>query len=220
MKIYILSGSLASGKGTQANLITKFLPNSVHLSTGELFRSEIKAGTKIGKDAKNLIDNGILISDEITNKMVTSFLDALDNDTTVLLDGYPRNKGQILFLEKYIKEKKHTIEKVILLMLEETIAKKRVLGRFRCKNCNAMYNDFFKKVKKDGICDVCGGKEFYRRESDNEKTIENRLSLYKNTILKALSFYEEKNLVINIDAGKSQSEVFKSIKMNVFGISN
>ncbi|MBN1783927.1 MAG: nucleoside monophosphate kinase [Alphaproteobacteria bacterium] len=216
MKLYIFSGSLASGKGTQASLITKFLPNAVHLSTGEIFRAEIEAGTEIGKKAKALIDVGTLVPDDSTNAIVVSFLEALDPTSNVLLDGYPRNEAQVAFLEQYVQEKNHTIEKVILLDLDESVVKKRVLGRFECRHCHVMYNDFFKPTKREGVCDVCGSKEFYRRPSDTEKTIEKRLALYRNTIVKALSFYENKDNFVRIDANKSPSEVFKEIKEKVF----
>lgn len=216
MKLYIFSGSLASGKGTQASLITKFLPNAVHLSTGEIFRAEIDSGTEIGKQVKSLIDVGTLVPDEITNKIVASFLEALDPTANVLLDGYPRNANQVAFLEDYVKSYEHTLEKVILLDLDPSVVKKRVLGRFECRNCHVMYNDFFKPTKKEGVCDVCGSKEFYRRPSDTESTIERRLTLYRDTIVKALSFYETKGNLVRINADQSPSDVFQEIKAKVF----
>ncbi len=212
MDFYILAGSLASGKGTQAELITKFLKNSVYLSTGEVFRNEINSRTEIGNEVRRLIDKGILVSNEITNKIVEDFLSALSFDNSVLLDGYPRNLEQVEFLENFIKEKKHILRKVFILDLDKEIVKKRVLGRFECVNCKAIYNKFLKKTKKEGVCDICEERNFSIRKSDTEEVIENRLDIFKNITLKGLEFYKTKKKIAYINANQRPDMVFKDIK--------
>ncbi|MHA1541019.1 MAG: adenylate kinase family protein [Alphaproteobacteria bacterium] len=212
MDFYILAGSLASGKGTQAKLITKFLKNSVYLSIGELFRTEVKSKTKIGLEAEDLINKGILVSNKITNELIKDFLDVLPFENSVLLDGYPRSVEQVKFLENFIKEKKHILKKVFVLDLNEEIVKRRILGRFECINCKTTYNKFLKKTKKDGVCDICGEKEFSTRKSDTEEVIEQRLNVFKNSTLKGLEFYESQKKVIHINANQKPNEVFEEIK--------
>lgn len=212
MRFYILAGSLACGKGTQSELILNSHPKMIHLSTGELFRKEVEKNTPIGQVVKNVIDAGHLVSDDLTNTVFVSFLQTLQKEAVVLLDGYPRSLAQSKFFNQYIQENGHTLEKVFLLDLDPSIVEKRILGRFSCAQCGTIYNETYRPTKMRGICDVCGGKSFSRRISDTKEVIQTRLKEYQETTIAALKLFQEEGKLVRINADKAQLGVFEEIK--------
>ncbi|MBN2676342.1 MAG: nucleoside monophosphate kinase [Alphaproteobacteria bacterium] len=219
MDFYILAGALASGKGTQArNLVETHKADLAHVSTGELFRDEIQKETQLGQEFKEKVDQGILISDEMTYELLEKELKDFESrgQKAVLLDGFPRNANQVSFLNAYIQNGNHELKKVIFLDLEKDVIKKRVLGRFECSTCHASYNRFFKMPKKEGICDICQGTVFSRRGADTEETLEKRLTLYRETILMALSVYEKEGLAVHINADNSPQAILEEIERKAF----
>jgi len=192
--LVILLGAPGSGKGTQAaKIVEKF--NIVHISTGDIFRYNIKNETPIGKKAKVFIDKGQLVPDEIVIKMLQERIEEPDCKNGVLLDGFPRTLAQAQALETIAKEG----YKVVVISLEvsdETVIT-RLTGRRSCPRCNAIYHVTFTPPKQEGICDGCGEKLIVR-DDDTEKTVRERLSIFHGQIGPIKEFYKERNLLTEI----------------------
>ena len=169
----VLFGPPGSGKGTQAaKLVEKY--NLVHLSTGDIFRANLKEGTPLGLKAKEYMDAGNLVPDEVTNEMVKDRLTHDDVANGFLLDGYPRNVVQAGVLRAYLAEKSTPLDAVLELSVEDSEIIARLSGRRTCKECSASYHIQFNKPQVDGKCDKCGG-ELIQREDDKESVIKHRL---------------------------------------------
>jgi len=193
-KHIILLGPPGAGKGTFSSQVKEVLPDIIHVSTGDIFRENLKNKTPLGLKAKSYMDEGKLVPDEITNDMVKKTLDEI-SDKSWVLDGYPRNLNQAEFLSKIT-----TIDSVILLSVDHKILIKRILGRYSCPNCGAIYNKFFMKPKKEGICDKCGERiEFKQRADDTEETLNNRLDVYEKNTKPLIDYYKDQGLVKEID---------------------
>jgi len=200
-KHIILLGPPGAGKGTFSSQVKEVLPDIIHVSTGDIFRENLKNETPLGLKAKSYMDEGKLVPDEITNDMVKKTLDEI-SDKSWVLDGYPRNLNQAEFLSKIT-----TIDSVILLSVDHKILIKRILGRYSCPNCGAIYNKFFMKPKKEGICDKCGERiEFKQRADDTEETLNNRLDVYEKNTKPLIDYYKDQGLVKEIDYTNKLSE--------------
>lgn len=200
-KRIILLGPPGAGKGTFSSQVKEVLPDIIHVSTGDIFRENLKNETPLGLKAKSYMDEGKLVPDEITNDMVKKTLDEI-SDKSWVLDGYPRNLNQAEFLSKIT-----TIDSVILLSVDHKILIKRILGRYSCPNCGAIYNKFFMKPKKEGICDKCGERiEFKQRADDTEETLNNRLDVYEKNTKPLIDYYKDQGLVKEIDYTNKLSE--------------
>ncbi|MFX1296164.1 MAG: adenylate kinase [Promethearchaeota archaeon] len=200
-KHIILLGPPGAGKGTFSSQVKKTLPDIIHVSTGDIFRENLKNETPLGLKAKFYMDEGKLVPDEITNEMVKKTLDGIA-DKSWILDGYPRNLNQADFLSKIT-----TIDSVILLSVDQNIIIKRISGRYSCDHCGAIYNKFFMKPKKEGICDKCGERiEFKQRADDTEETLKNRLDVYEKNTKPLINFYKNQDLVKEIDYSNKLSE--------------
>ncbi len=206
MKI-ILIGIQGSGKGTQASILSSKY-GFKHINVGEIFRSNIKNNTEIGKKIKEYVNAGKLVPDDIVIQMVKQELDKYDN---FVLDGFPRNLNQAQFLVDNVK-----IDKVINLLLPDEISKKRLLARRVCENCKADYNLIYKPPKKEGVCDICGGK-LIRRKDDTEEAIQQRLDAFHKETAPVIDFFKEKDLVLEIDANQSIEDIEREIvaKLNL-----
>jgi len=210
MKKLILFGAPGAGKGTFAGRIKEINPNIPHISTGDIFRHNLKEGTDLGKKAKEYMDKGALVPDEVVIDMVRDRLHQDDvKKEGFLLDGFPRTLPQAMALSEITD-----IDKVIVLEIEESVIIKRILGRYSCKECGAIYNKFFEatRPKKEGICDKCGADlKFEQRADDNEETIKNRLKAYEDNAKPIIDYYEEKDIIVRVDATKtleySQEEI-------------
>lgn len=200
-KHIILLGPPGAGKGTFSSQVKEVLPDIIHVSTGDIFRENLKNKTPLGLKAKSYMDEGKLVPDEITNDIVKKTLDDI-SDKSWVLDGYPRNLNQAEFLSKIT-----TIDSVILLSVDHKILIKRILGRYSCPNCGAIYNKFFMKPKKEGICDKCGERiEFKQRADDTEETLNNRLDVYEKNTKPLIDYYKDQGLVKEIDYTNKLSE--------------
>ncbi|MHA1147043.1 MAG: adenylate kinase [Promethearchaeota archaeon] len=211
MKKVILFGAPGAGKGTFAVRIKHIFPYIVHISTGDIFRYNLKEGTELGKKAQSYMDKGELVPDDIVIEMVKDRLDKSDvKENGFILDGFPRTLPQAKALSDITD-----IDKVIILDVETDILIKRILGRYACKQCGFTYNKFFKATqpKEEGTCDNCGAElNFEQRADDNEETIKTRLKAYEDNANPIIDYYREKGIVVYIDATKTLEYTREEIK--------
>ena len=194
----ILLGPPGAGKGTQADRLVKER-GMKQLSTGDMLRAAVKAGTPTGLKAKAVMDAGQLVSDEIVSGIIGDALDAMPADQGAIFDGYPRTKAQAVSLDELLTERGRTLDHVIELVVNEDKLVERIVGRFTCANCGAGYHDKFKMPKVANTCDVCGSHEFKRRPDDNEETVRTRMAEYRAKTQPILPYYEAKGLVAKVD---------------------
>ena len=197
----ILLGAPGAGKGSQAvKLVSKL--NIPHISTGDIFRANIKNKTEIGLLAKSYIDKGCLVPDDVTIKIVENRLQERDTENGYLLDGFPRTIYQAEQLEKFSK-----VDKVININVDLDKLVDRITGRRICSKCNASYHV---STLKETVCSLCGG-TLIQREDDNEKTVKSRISVYESQTAPLIDFYKKAGKLIDINGDKSIDEVFNEI---------
>lgn len=205
----ILLGPPGAGKGTQAaGIVEKY--NIPHISTGDIFRKNIKEGTELGKKAKGYIDQGLLVPDELTVGLVTDRIAQSDCEKGFMLDGFPRNVAQAQHLDEYLKEVGISLDKVVNIEVDKDILVGRAVGRRICKSCGATYHVEFNPPKVDGVCDVCGG-ELYQRADDNEETVSKRIQVYLDETKPLVNYYSEEGIIANINGQQSIENVFGDI---------
>lgn len=194
----VMLGAPGSGKGTAAKMLAKKtgLP---HISTGDMFREQIKKETELGKLANSYISKGELVPDEVTINIVRDRLSWEDAKNGVILDGFPRNIEQAKVLDEILAEQGKEITVVPELVIPDQIIIERILNRATCSNkeCGAIYNTKFKPSKVEGICDVCGS-SLVTRTDDNEETIKNRLEVYRQNSKDLIEFYKNKGVLRTI----------------------
>lgn len=194
----ILLGPPGAGKGTQAARLQDER-GMIQLSTGDMLRAAVKAGTPIGVQAKAVMDAGELVSDEIVSGLIGERLDELGSATSVIFDGYPRTAAQADALDGILAARGRKLDHVIELEVEEEALVDRITGRFSCANCGAGYHDRYKLPKLADTCDVCGGHEFKRRPDDNEETVRTRMAEYRAKTAPILPIYEARGIVARVD---------------------
>ena len=195
----IMLGAPGSGKGTLAKELSKEY-SLVHISTGDIFRENIKNETELGKKANEYISKGQLVPDELTIDLVKNRLSQDDVKNGAILDGFPRTAHQAEELEKFIKNNNQMDTVAVLLDIPDEDLVKRVVNRVICSNksCGAIYNTEFRKPKVDGICDICGSK-LEKRADDNEKTVRDRLNVYHNNSKEIIEYYNEENVLFTLN---------------------
>ena len=196
----ILLGPPGAGKGTQAQRLMA-TRGMVQLSTGDMLRAAVKAGTPVGLQAKAVMDAGELVSDAIVSALIGEHLDASAGKGAIF-DGYPRTAAQAEALDLLLEERGRALAFVIELVVDEDALVERITGRFTCATCSAPYHDRFHPPKVEGTCDVCGGQEFKRRPDDNEATVRTRMAEYRAKTAPILPLYEAKGLVRRVDGMK------------------
>ncbi|MHA1411095.1 MAG: adenylate kinase [Promethearchaeota archaeon] len=203
MKRIILFGPPGAGKGTMSSQIKEIVPEIIHISTGDIFRENLKNNTPLGQKAKAYMDKGELVPDDVVIDMVKDRLNQDDvKKNGFILDGFPRTMNQAMALESITD-----IDLVILLRVPNDVIIKRILGRYSCDNCGAIYNKFFMPPKKEGICDKCGAKiKFEQRTDDNEETLKNRLAVYEKNASPIIEFYRSKGILKEVNYEKKLSE--------------
>ena len=205
----ILLGPPGAGKGTQAaGIVEKY--NIPHISTGDIFRKNIKEGTELGNKAKSYMDQGLLVPDELTVGLVKDRLLQDDCKNGFLLDGFPRNTFQAESLDKFLDEINASLNKVINIEVDKNILVSRAVGRRICKQCSATYHVEFNPPKVAGICDVCWG-ELYQRADDNEETVSKRIQVYLDETKPLIDYYAEKGIISTIEGEQSIDKVFEDI---------
>ena len=200
-------GAPGAGKGTQAALINKKY-GFKHVSTGDLLRAEIAAGTELGKKAEGIMKSGGLVSDEIVLALLKK---ALGNPGKgIILDGYPRTKAQAEALNKILKEAGQKIDAVINIKLPEQEIIDRIVMRRQCKKCGNIFNLRFIK-NFDGKCPKCGSADVYQRPDDNEASAKNRLEVYKAQTAPVVEFFKHEPFYKEIDGGRTVEKVFEAV---------
>lgn len=208
MKIIML-GAPGAGKGTQAKMIADQygLP---HISTGDIFRANIKNGTELGMEAKKYMDQGMLVPDELTVKILLDRVAQEDCQNGYVLDGFPRTIPQAQVLDKALNELGDQIDYAINVDVPDENIINRMSGRRACVACGATYHIVHVPTKVEGICDRCG-KELILRDDDKPETVKNRLNVYHEQTQPLLDFYDKKGVLKSVDGTVDMKEVFASI---------
>ena len=194
----ILLGPPGAGKGTQAKLLEQGR-GMKQLSTGDMMRAAVAAGSEIGLKAKAIMDRGDLVSDEVILAVVGERMSQPDIKAGVVFDGFPRTPAQAEALDGMLAARGQKVDAVIEMKVEDEELVKRISGRFTCASCGKGYHDSFDKPKKDGICDVCGGIKFTRRADDNEKTVRDRLNVYNKQTAPLVNYYAKRGNLHSVD---------------------
>jgi len=201
----ILVGPPGAGKGTQAVHLAAHY-SIPHISTGDIFRANIKNSTELGKRAQAFMDKGELVPDSVTNEMVRDRLGQADAANGFLLDGFPRNTAQADELNKILVEKSMPLDAVLELKIENSEIIRRLSGRRTCRNCSASFHIDFEKPKVAGVCDACQG-ELYQREDDKEEVVARRLEVYTEQTAPIIDYYSKAGLLKSISALGDVSEI-------------
>ena len=206
----ILLGPPGAGKGTQASRLVDGR-GMVQLSTGDMLRAAVKAGTPVGLKAKAVMEAGELVSDAIVSALIGERLDEAEAATGAIFDGYPRTQAQAEALDLLLAERGRKLDHVIELAVDEEALVDRITGRFTCASCGEGYHDRYKQPAAEGTCDVCGSHEFKRRPDDNEETVRTRMAEYRAKTAPILPYYEARGLVRRVDGMASIEEVGEAI---------
>ncbi len=206
----ILLGAPGAGKGTQAKLIVSKY-SIPQISTGDMLREAVAKQTELGKKAKEYMDRGELVPDEVVIGIVKERLAQPDCEKGFILDGFPRTLKQAKVLDEILEDLGKKIDAVINVAVPEDEIVKRIVNRRTCKNCGAVYHLIYNPPKEPGKCDKCGG-ELYQRDDDKEETVKERLRVYKAQTEPLIDYYSKKGLVYNVDGTKSIEGVFKEIE--------
>ena len=207
----ILLGPPGAGKGTQAKEIA-LRHGLIQLSTGEMLRSAVQAGTETGKQAKAIMERGDLVPDEVVVKIISERIDQPDCKSGVILDGFPRNLQQADALDTVLATKKKKLDAVIELKVDDSKLVERIVGRFTCAKCGEGYQDRFKRPKVRGVCDVCQSTEFTRRPDDNAETVNRRLMVYYRETAPLTGYYYCKRILKAVDGMAPIAEVLGAIE--------
>jgi adenylate kinase len=207
----ILLGPPGAGKGTQASRLEDE-HGMVQLSTGDMLRGAVKAGTDVGLKAKALMDAGELVPDDVVSGIIGDKLDELGPDQGVIFDGYPRTAAQAASLDEILSARDRKLSYVIELAVDEDALVERITGRFTCGKCGEGYHDTFKQPAVPGVCDVCGSTDFKRRPDDNEETVRTRMQEYRAKTAPILPIYEARGIVRKVDGMGSMAEVNDAIE--------
>lgn len=207
----IFLGPPGAGKGTQARMVAESR-GYVQLSTGEMLRAAVAAGSEVGMMAKDVMERGELVSDEIVIGIISDRIDEPDCKDGFILDGFPRTVAQAEGLDVLLREKGKTLDAVIVIEAEDERLVERITGRFTCAKCGEGYHDTFRRPKADGVCDKCGGTEFVRREDDNEQTVRNRLKAYHAQTEPLVSYYAASGRLKTVDGMQDIATVKDNIE--------
>jgi len=207
----ILLGPPGAGKGTQAKRLEDKL-GLVQLSTGDMLRAERKSGSALGQKVQAIMDAGKLVSDDIIIELIAHRIDELKGGKSFILDGFPRTVPQAEALDRMLQEKGLKLDAVIEMTVDEKALIDRIAGRFSCAKCGASYHDHFHRPKVEGVCDVCGAKDFLRRADDNPEAVKTRLDAYRRQTAPILPYYRAKGVLKSVDGMAEIDEVGRQIE--------
>jgi len=207
----ILLGPPGAGKGTQAKRLEE-TRGLVQLSTGDMLRAERASGSELGRKVQAIMDKGHLVSDDIMIAMIEKQIGAPDCQKGFILDGFPRTVPQAEALDAMLARRHLKLDYVIELAVDEAALVDRISGRFSCAKCGASYHDRNKRPKVEGVCDVCGSKDFIRRADDNAETVKARLAAYHAQTAPILPYYRAKGILRQVDGMAEIAEVTQQIE--------
>ena len=205
----VFLGAPGAGKGTQAAVIAAKM-KLAHIATGDLFRDEVKKGTELGKLVKEYMEQGKLVPDNVTIKVIRERLNEPDCASGVIFDGFPRTLEQAKALDKALDDQKKKLNKVLYIEIPDQELLQRLGGRWTCQQCQAIYHEVASPPKKSGICDKCGGR-LYQRADDNEATIKERLKVFHAQTAPLLEYYQKANKLVTVDGKLVIDEVTNQV---------
>jgi adenylate kinase len=212
----ILLGPPGAGKGTQAQRLQSDV-GMVQLSTGDMLRAAVASGSELGRKAKGIMEAGKLVPDELMVGLIESRIAQPDATKGFILDGFPRTEAQAGALDAMLARSGKKLDKVIEMEVDEAALTERVVGRFTCAKCGTGYHDTFKRPKVEGVCDVCGSKEFTRRKDDNADTMKTRMAAYRAQTEPLLPYYRAKGILKKVDGMAAMDEVYRQIRAVLAG---
>ena len=207
----ILFGPPGSGKGTQATKLSELM-SIPHLSTGDILRAAVSSKTPIGIKAKEIMEKGGLVPDEVVLSIVKQRISENDCKKGFILDGFPRTLVQAQALDEVLNLYNKSINYVIEISVDQETVIKRIIGRFSCKRCGANYHENFKRPKRDNVCDYCGSNEFTKRKDDSKEVVENRFKSYNRDTEPLIPYYQDRKLLHKIDGMNEIEKVLEEIK--------
>lgn len=213
----ILLGPPGAGKGTQARMLAES-GGLVQLSTGDMLRAAVAAGTDIGAQAKETMERGELVSDNIVIGIISERIEESDCAGGFLLDGFPRTVAQAEALDEILTRKNKTLDAVIEIRADDEKMVERITGRFTCAECGEGYHDTFRRPVTDGICDKCGGSEFSRRKDDNQETVHSRLRAYHAQTEPLVGYYGGNGRLKSVDGMLDIKSVNRQIEEALAGL--
>ena len=212
----ILLGPPGAGKGTQAQRLQNDV-GMVQLSTGDMLRAEMKSGSALGEQAKGIVASGKLVPDALMVGLIEDRIARPDCAKGFILDGFPRTEAQARALDTMLDKTGRKLDQVIEMEVDEAALTERVVGRFTCAKCGTGYHDTFKRPKVEGVCDVCGSKEFTRRKDDNAETMKTRMAAYRAQTEPLLPYYRGKGVLRKVDGMATMEEVYRQIRAVLAG---
>mgnify|MGYP001545910845 CR=1 FL=1 len=208
-KNLVLLGPPGAGKGTLSDPLMK-QEKLAHISTGDILRAEVAAGTPLGLEAKKHMESGSLVPDGVVAEMVAKRLGEPDCKDGFILDGFPRTVAQAELLEGLMRKTGMTLDCAVLYEVPEELLIQRLTSRLTCRKCGTSFNKIFAKPKTEGVCDSCGG-ELYQRPDDSLETAKNRLKVYHSQTAPLIDFYEGKGILARIDASLPREQGFQAL---------
>jgi adenylate kinase len=212
----ILLGPPGAGKGTQAQRLQNDL-GMIQLSTGDMLRAAVASGSDLGKEAKGIMEAGKLVPDALIVGLIEDRIAQPDCAKGFILDGFPRTEAQALALDTMLSKSGKKLDQVIEMEVDEKALTERVVGRFTCAKCGTGYHETFKRPKVEGVCDVCGSKEFTRRKDDNAETMKTRMVAYRAQTEPLLPYYRAKGVLKTVDGMAGMDEVYRQIRAVLAG---
>ena len=212
----ILLGPPGAGKGTQAQRLQSDL-GMVQLSTGDMLRAAVASGSDLGRKAKNIMDKGQLVPDDLMVGLIEDRIGQPDCAKGFILDGFPRTEAQAEALDRMLGKSGKKLDRVIEMEVDEKALTERIVGRFTCAKCGAGYHDRFKRPKVEGVCDVCGSREFTRRKDDNAETMKTRMAAYRAQTEPLLPYYDSRKVLRKVDGMAAMDEVYRQIRAVLAG---